>query len=100
MIHLSLNNDVTFLLDRYFSDDVVLHDSHAHFASFAVGPRIEVRMYHDFPMYLALFYVDGSPVLQEILIDGPIAGYIERTQSQNFLQEFLLDYADAKSHEA
>ena len=98
-MHLSLNNDVTILLERFFSDEIVLHDSHQHFASFALGPRIEVRMYHDFPMYIALFYVDNTPILQEVMIDGSIAEYIEKTQTQNFLVEFLFDYADGKSHE-
>jgi hypothetical protein len=94
MIHLSLNIDVAFLLDRYFSDDVVLAPSHTHVASFGLNERIEIRLYEDFPMYLALFYVDGAPILKEVLIDCSIAEYIERTLSQKYLPEFLLDYAD------
>jgi hypothetical protein len=96
MIHLSLNIDVTFLLERCFSDELDLAAAHEQFASFSVGPRIEVRMYHDFPMYLAVFYVDGKPILKEELISGSVAAYIENAQTQNFLAEFLFDYAEAK----
>jgi hypothetical protein len=100
MIHLSLNIDVAFLLERFFSDDLALHESHAEFASFSIGPRIEVRMFHDFPLYLAVFYVDGDPTIKEHMIDGPIAEYIEKAQTQNFLPEFLYEYAAAKRESA
>jgi hypothetical protein len=96
MIHLSINKDVAFLLDRYFYDDVLLASSHTFVAAFSLNDRIEVRIYEDFPMYLALFYVDQVPVIKEVLIDDTVAGYIEKALAQAVLPSFIFDYADAR----
>ena len=85
---------MAFLLDRYFTDDVVLDPSHTHVASFTLNERVEVRLYDDAPMYLALFYVDGVPVLKEQMVNDSVAGYIAATQSQAYLLDFVMDYAD------
>jgi hypothetical protein len=85
---------VVCLLDRYFSDDVVLDPSHTFVASFTLNERIEVRLYDDPPMYLALFYVDGVPVLKEQMINDSVAGYIDSTMHQEYLPGFILEYAD------
>lgn len=82
------------LLDRYFSEDVVLDPLHTHIASFTLNNRIEVRLYQDPPMYLALFYVDGIPVLKEHMIDDTVAEYINRTINQKYLPGFLMEYVD------
>jgi hypothetical protein len=82
------------LLDRYFSDDVVLDSSHQHVASFSLNDRIEVRLYKDEPMYIALFYVDGVPVLKEHMISETIAGFIASSRLQPYLATFIMDYAD------
>jgi hypothetical protein len=92
MIH--LHTSVVCLLDRYFSDDVVLDPINTYVASFTLNERIEVRLYQDPPMYIALFYVDGAPVLKEHMIDDTVAGYIAATQSQAYLLDFVMDYAD------
>lgn len=82
------------LLDRYFSDDVVLDPSHTHVSTFSLNERIEVRLYDDPPMYLALFYVDGVPVLKEQMVNDSVAGYIDSTRNQKYLLDFILEYAD------
>ena len=82
------------LLDRYFSDDVVLSRSHRHVASFFINESIEVRLYQDFPMYLALFYVNGNPILKELMIESSVSEYIEHTTNQKYLPGFLLEYAN------
>ena len=43
-------------------------------------------------MYIALFYVDGAPILKEHMIDDTVAGYIERTKTQKYLPGFLMEY--------
>lgn len=93
MIHLSLNRNVVCLLDRYFSDDVALDTTHQHVCTFPLTERIEVRIYQDPPMHLALFYVDGAPVLKELMIDGGLPDYIDRSKRHLHLSNFILDYA-------
>jgi hypothetical protein len=44
-------------------------------------------------MYIALFYVDGVPVLKEHMISESIAGYIETSRLHPHLATFVLDYA-------
>ena len=44
-------------------------------------------------MYIALFYVDGVPVLKEHMIDDTITGYIDSTKKHPHLSNFVLDYA-------
>jgi hypothetical protein len=85
---------VALLLDRFFSDEVVLGTSHTHVASFALNDRIEIRLYNDPPMFLALFCVDGEPILKEEMINESVAGYIESALTQPHLKDFILDYAD------
>jgi len=60
---------------------------------FSLTERIDVRLYQDGPLYLSLFYVDGSPVLKESMIDGTVAEYIEKTRTHPHLAGFVLDYA-------
>jgi hypothetical protein len=88
----NLHTSVVCLLDRYFSDDVVLDPINTYVASFILNEWIEVRLYQDPPMYIALFYVDGAPVLKEHMIDDTVAGYIDRTLQQKCLPGFLLEY--------
>jgi hypothetical protein len=45
-------------------------------------------------MYIALFYVDGVPVLKEHMIDNSIAGYIATSRLHPHLATFIMDYAD------
>ena len=82
------------LLDRYFSDDLVLDPTHQYVAAFHLNECIEVRLYQDQPMYIALFYVDGVPVLKEHMIDNSIAGYIATSRLHPHLATFIMDYAD------
>lgn len=82
------------LLDRYFSDNLVLDSqAHQHVVTFKINNRVEVRVYTDPPMHLSLFYVDGIPVLKEIIIEGLLKKYIEDTQNQKHLPDFILDYS-------
>ena len=44
-------------------------------------------------MYIALFYVDGAPILKEHMIDDTVAGYIATTRMHPHLATFIQDYA-------
>lgn len=89
-----LHSGVICLLDRYFSDDVALNPIHQQVASFFLNDHVEVRLYEDAPMFLALFCMDGIPILKENLIDDrTVTGYIDRTITQKHLLDFIQDYA-------
>jgi hypothetical protein len=53
---------------------------------------IEVQIYTDPPCFVALFCVNGKPVLKENMVDN-IADYIFTTKDHNNLCTFLLEYA-------
>jgi hypothetical protein len=93
MIHLVLDTVVVNLLDRIFSDDIMLAPAHKHVASFSLNERIEVRVYADMPMYLAIFFVDGKPVLKELMIEGLIADYADAAFRHPHLTDFVMDYS-------
>lgn len=79
------------LLERFLSEDLTLTKYHVLLTNFNIHERIEVKIYTDSPLRLALFYVDGKPILKEELVDN-ITEYIINTKNQIVLIDFLLEY--------
>lgn len=80
-------------LDRFFTNDLSEPQSTMVLEFFA-NSRIRIQVFDDWPMYLAVYHVDGKPVLKENMVDNPNAFYQDATNNRNF-QAFLIDYADA-----
>lgn len=79
--------------DRFFTNDVSLPPAPA-VLDFRPHPRIQVQLFDDWPMYFAVYHVDGTAVLKENMVDHPTTFHAHCTSSLDF-QAFLIDYANA-----
>lgn len=81
------------LFDRFFSDDVSVPQTSIAL-TFDAHPRIHVKVFEDWPMYLAVYHVDGKPALKENMVQT-LDDFFHQTCNDRNLQAFLLEYGNA-----
>ena len=81
------------VLDRFFTNDLTLAESHYLTWSAKINPRIHVSVYQDDPYYLTIFKVDDKPVLKEVMVSGNLDDYVQTTTTNANLHSFLIEYA-------
>jgi hypothetical protein len=79
------------VLDRYFTDQLYLNETHVLHVTIDIDPHISAAVYRDDPYYLTIFSVDGKPILKEVFVCG-IHNYLRDLRCPN-LHAFLTEYA-------
>ena len=73
------------------SADLKLHAFNIKRTSLNLTSRIKVEVYEDAPCYLAVYLIDGEPLLKEVMIDN-IKIFLEETLLHTSLHDFLIEY--------